>query len=95
MEIADELTVAAYDPRTKEVVIIALNDGDKPRPVRYDLSGFDSLQGEARRWLTEPARQARHQPQPPLSPAGKHLDLTLAPKSVQTLVIGATGRAPR
>lgn len=86
LESGAQNTVAAYDPTTHRLVLVAFNDGPA-REATYDLSRFASARDPITRWLTEPLAATRYAPQPSLSLAGKTLKAVLPADSIQTFEI--------
>jgi len=83
----DESTIAAYDAEHSKLTLICLNDTDKARPVRFDLSKFSTPGRRADVWLTQPQGQARYQVSAAVPLQGNILSVILPEKSVQTFVI--------
>ncbi|MFD0895737.1 hypothetical protein KBB96_02050 [Luteolibacter ambystomatis] len=82
----DESTIAAYDVQHARLTLVCLNDSDKARTARFDLSKFAAT-GRADVWLTQPHGQARYQISTAVTFQGGSLSVTLPEKSVQTIVI--------
>jgi galactan endo-1,6-beta-galactosidase len=87
----DELTVTAYDPATKRLTVVCLNDTLKTRELRLDLSRFPAAGEKASRWITEARGRSRYQALDPLALEGKALSLKLPAQSIETLVIDSGG----
>jgi galactan endo-1,6-beta-galactosidase len=84
-------TIAAYDPRTRKLVLVTFNDGPA-RTAAYDLSRFASTGTEARSWRTEPEGSLRYTPQPPLPVTSRAFTAELAASSIQTFEIDGVVR---
>jgi galactan endo-1,6-beta-galactosidase len=81
-----ESTICAFDPREAKLTLVCLNDGERARDIRFDLSAFKSTDRSASRWITEPHGKTRYRPMEAL-PFSNGLAVNLPPKSVVTLII--------
>jgi beta-galactosidase len=91
----DKETVAAYDPKARKLVIVALNPSDAEQGKTFDLSKFDSVKGTAARWITETKGSTRLQRMNPASIEENQLKVNLPPASVQTIEVdGITPAKP-
>ncbi len=84
LDSGDDQTVTAYDPESRKLVIVSLNDSDKERVYHYDLSGFQSTGRFHAGWITEPEGESRYVPGAQAKLNGKHLTATFPPHSIQT-----------
>ena len=85
MAISDPNSLAAYDAKTKTLVIVTTNSGDAARPVTYDLSGFSRLGASAGVVRTSPTEDGAKLPAVALT--GKAFSVSVPPRSVTTYVI--------
>lgn len=83
----DAATVAAYDPKSRRLILVLSNLADTERTANFDLSSFSRVGETASRWMTEPKGAARYRKESDLPLDGKHLRVSLAPLTVQTLEI--------
>lgn len=87
LKTADADTLAAWDPGTRNLSIVALNETDEPRQVLYDLKSLGPAQATARCWRTsgdENLSVLR-----PVKLANGFLSLKLKPRSVTSAVCEA------
>lgn len=82
-------TMAAYDPQTGEIVIVAYNTGGGNRDLSFDLSGFQSVGTSAQGIRTSASENWKDIGKTNLS--GKILNVTLPANSIATYIIGGTG----
>jgi hypothetical protein len=87
----DPHTLAAYDSRAKIVIIVTTNDSDAPNAMAFDLSQFTRLGAVAQAERTSATEKWAALPAAPLT--GKHLAVTLPPKSVTSYVISGAAFA--
>ena len=87
--ITDPNSLAAYDARTKTLVIVTTNSGDTSSAVTYDLSGFTQTGASVTGYRTSPTENLAKLP--PQVVIGKRWTASLPAKSVTTFVV--TGAA--
>ncbi len=81
----DAHSLAAHDPHTGRLIMVATNPTDEPRGIEYDLAAFSEVGGAVSTYLTSGEHQLRHSPGHRIT--GKRLRVTLPAKSVTTLVV--------
>jgi galactan endo-1,6-beta-galactosidase len=86
LETGDRETVAAYDPKRRKLVIVAIG-GREAGQKTFDLSRFDLRGKEVARWITEPRGATRYQKLPHLPLTDRELTVDLPANSVQTFEI--------
>ncbi|RYG25721.1 beta-1,6-galactanase [bacterium] len=91
LETGDRETVAAYDPRRRKLVVLAIA-GESGSDRVVDLSKFDLRGKSVARWITEPRGTTRYQKLPNLPLDGSAMTLVLPANSVQTFELDATPR---
>lgn len=85
MAISDPNSLAAYDVRSKTLVIVTTNSGDAARPVTYDLSGFARLGPSVTVVRTSSTEDGARLPT--VAIAGRTFTASAPPKSVTTYVV--------
>jgi hypothetical protein len=85
MAIADPNALAAYDAKSRRLVIVATNDTDAPASAVYDLSRFTRLGKTAAAYRTSPAEDLA--PLPAIPVQAKRFSISLPAGSVTTFVI--------
>lgn len=90
LETGETNTVAAYDPKARKVVIVALNDGEA-REIVFDLSRFAGVDGPISRWITDPKADACYQSQPAPKLNGKRFR---RPFPADAILAGSGGVGP-
>jgi galactan endo-1,6-beta-galactosidase len=75
-------TVAAYDAKARELVIVAGN-GDNEDTKTFDLSKFIVHNGSVTRWITEPKSSGRYEIHNGIKLVGKRFECALPVKSIQ------------
>lgn len=87
MAISDPNSLAAYDAKTKTLVIVSTNGGDAPRPMIYDLAKFSPTVSSFTVYRTSPTEDLKKIVGPVPAPGSRTLQDTLPPKSVTTYVV--------
>jgi len=90
LETGETNTVAAYDPKARKVVIVALKDGEA-REFVFDLSRFAGVDGPISRWTTDPKADACYQSQPAPKLNGKRFR---RPFPANAILAGSGGVGP-
>ena len=85
LDAGDTNSLAAYDPANHRLVIVAVNDGEQPLKVAYDLNSFRSTNSPAS--CTRTSETENFQATDPLVLDHGKLISTLPPQSVTTHVI--------
>ncbi len=88
ISIDDPNSLAAYDTRSRTLVIVTTNSGDQEAHVSYDLSRFSRLGAEAVAYRTSPSQDLAKLE--PVRLRDRRLESTLPPKSVTTYVVHDT-----
>ncbi|MFJ3908348.1 glycoside hydrolase [Streptomyces vinaceus] len=90
----DAHTLAAVRPGGQGAVVVHANASDSARTIALDLTGFrDVSAAPVQRYTTDATRDVHREAD--VSTTGRRLTVTLAPRSVTTLVIpGASGVDP-
>jgi galactan endo-1,6-beta-galactosidase len=83
----EEGLVAAFEGKSGRLTLVFLNDRDREREWRIDLSRFQGTQPTATGWITEPGGKSRYQALENVTVQGKHLTLRQPKKSVETVVV--------
>ncbi len=79
-------TVAAYDAKARELVIVARN-GDNEDTKTFDLSKFTVHNGPVTRWITEPKSSTRYEMHNGITLVGKRFECALLANSIQTFEV--------
>ncbi|KOU34428.1 hypothetical protein ADK53_15565 [Streptomyces sp. WM6373] len=90
----DDHTLAAVHPGGQGAVVVHANPTGSARTIALDLTGFrDVSPAPVQRYTTDATRNVSRETD--VSVTGRHLTVTLAPRSVTTLVVpGASGVDP-
>ncbi|WP_234379211.1 glycoside hydrolase [Streptomyces sp. IGB124] len=90
----DDHTLAAVRPGGQGAVVVHANPTGSARTIALDLAGFrDVSPAPVQRYTTDATRNVSRETD--VSVTGRHLTVTLAPRSVTTLVVpGASGVDP-
>jgi galactan endo-1,6-beta-galactosidase len=86
------VTVAAWDPKSRKLVIVAQNLQAAAREKVYDLSKFNLPDGAVQHWLTEPKGTTRYAQQTDARVASRRLTVSLPPFSIQTFEVNNVGQ---
>ena len=84
-----DFSVSAYDPKKKQVVVVAVNDKKSDKEIKIDLSSFKKA-GKTSRVIRTSGSMADGENIKELAPLnldGKTLNATLLPNSVTTFII--------
>jgi O-glycosyl hydrolase/riboflavin biosynthesis pyrimidine reductase len=84
----DPGTVAAFDPVSGRVVLVAYNNGGSARSVTYDLSGFDDVITAVTPYRTSGTENLARLTD--IAVSGNQLSVTLPAKSITTFVTPTT-----
>ena len=79
-------TVAAYDAKARELVIVARN-GDNEDTKTFDLSKFTVHNGPVTRWITEPKSSTRYEMHNGITLVGKRFECALLANLIQTFEV--------
>ena len=79
-------TVAAYDAKARELVIVARN-GDNEDTKTFDLSKVAVHNGPVSRWITKPKSATRYEMHNDIKLLGKRFECALPVKSIQTFKV--------
>lgn len=85
MAISDRNSLAAYDAKSKTLVIVTTNSSAAARPVTFDLSGFSRLGASVTAVRTSPTENWAKLPA--VAVTKKTFTVNCSPKSVTTFVI--------
>lgn len=86
---ADNDTLAAFDKVNNQLVIVSINKSSKEKPVKYDLSKFESVEGPAKHIRTSGSVLSGENLEEvePINIKDKVMQLNLKPNSISTFII--------